>query len=159
MVSDTYVRLLEKAKLQAVYGLSEAQLRRYFEQASASAGETGRELFRLLESRLDSLVRRLGFARTIAQARQLVLHGHIQVEGRRVSKPGYQLRSGQRIRLSPRAQKLATVQEAIHGTPDVPRYLRRDEAAGEGELIHPPEREEIPLPVPIEDRLVVEHYA
>jgi small subunit ribosomal protein S4 len=157
-VSDAYVRLLEKAKLRAIYSVSESQLHRYYEQAARSRGRTGDELLRLLECRLDALVRRLGFATTASQARQLVLHGHVRVDGRRVTRPGYRVRPGERIALGPKARLLETVHRSIEGVSRPPPYLRRAES-WEGELLRLPEREEIPLPVPVEDRLVVEHYA
>jgi small subunit ribosomal protein S4 len=153
------VRLTEKQKVRGIYGLRERQLRRYFELASQRTGETGLELFRLLESRLDSLVLRLGFARTIRQARQLISQGHVLVDGHRVTIRSARLRPGQTIQVAPRARDFPFVREALAEHPDVPPYLDRDKTRLEGRLLRLPERGELPLPVTVDERLVVEHYA
>lgn len=158
-LSPEAVRLLEKQKLRAIYGVPETQLRRYFERAARRAGVTGEEVLRLLETRLETIVYRLGFALSMRHARQLVSQGHVRVDGKRVDVRSAQVRPGQRVSLSPPARQFSTVHEALEGSARLPAYLRRDVETFEGWLLRYPEREEIPLPVPIDDRLVVEHYA
>jgi len=150
------LRLLEKQKLRAMYNLGERQFRRYFAQASRKKGVTGEELLRLLETRADSVVLRLGFAMTIHQARQLVSHGHILVEGRRVNIPSIAIRPGQRIEPTPSAKRSLAVSEALEVTPEPPPYLARDKGEVSGVLTRWPERDEIPLPVEVDERLIVE---
>jgi small subunit ribosomal protein S4 len=155
-MTEFHIRLLEKQKLRAIYGVSERQFRRYFGEATRRKAVTGEELLRLLETRLDSLVLRLGFAQTLRQARQLVSHGHILLNGRRVDVPSAAVKPGQTIEATPAAKNFLAVQEALEVTPDPPVYLDRDKGAIRGVLTRFPERAEIPLPVPVEERLVVE---
>jgi small subunit ribosomal protein S4 len=155
-MTEFHIRLLEKQKLRAIYGVGERQFRRYFHEATRKKAVTGEELLRLLETRLDSLVLRLGFAQTMSQARQLVSHGHILLDGRRVDVPSAQVRAGQRIEATPAARNFIAVREALEVTPDPPHYVERDKEAVTGRLIRLPERGEIPLPVPVEERLIVE---
>lgn len=151
-------RLFEKQKLRAFYSVSERQMRRYVTEASRQSGPTGANLLRLLETRLDALVYRLGLAPTIWAARQLVGHGHVRVDGRRVDIPSYGVRPGQTIALSERIKKSAQVVEWFDRMPaTVPPYLELDRANMSGKLVRAPEREEIP--VPINDLLIVEYYA
>jgi small subunit ribosomal protein S4 len=158
-ISEYQVRLLEKQKLRAIYGVGERQMRRYYDRASRKRGVTGEELIRQLETRLDAIVLRLGFALTQRQARQLVSHGHVLVEGRRVDVPSAQIRPGQTIEIGPRAKNSVAVREAIEITPDPPAYLYRNKDQLQGTLSRQPERGEIPLPVPVEERLIIEFYS
>src|SRR5439155_23685435 len=103
-LTEYHMRLLEKQKLRAMYGVGESQFRRYFREATRREGVTGEELLRILETRLDSLVLRLGFAQTGRQARQLVSHGHIHVDGKRLNVPSAAIRVGQTIEVSPAAK-------------------------------------------------------
>jgi small subunit ribosomal protein S4 len=153
------VRLLEKQKIRAVYGIPERQMRRYHDRAARRKRATGEELLLELETRLDSLVHRLGFAISIRQARKLVSHGHVRLNGRRVDIPSAAVRPGQTIGLTEEAARALAVREAIEQSNEIPPYLARDADRGEGKLLRMPEREEIPLPVPIDERLIVEHYA
>ena len=155
-LTEYHMRLLEKQKLRAMYGVGERQFRRYFHEATRRKGVTGQELLRLLETRLDSLVLRLGFAQTLPQARQLVSHGHILVDGRRVDVPSATVRAGQSIEASAAARNFLAVREALEVTPDPPPYLDRDKEAVSGRLAREPERAEIPLPVEVDERLIVE---
>lgn len=157
--TEYQVRLLEKQKLRAIYGVGERQFRKYFARASKKKGVTGEELLRILETRLDSLVLRLGFALSQRQARQLVSHGHVRVDGGRVNVPSAEVRPGQTISLSDAARSFISVREAVEVTPDPPPYLERDAGAMTGRLARQPERGEIPLPVEVDERLIVEHYA
>ncbi len=153
------MRLVEKQKLRAIYGVGERQFRRYFEKAERRKTITGEELIRELETRLDSVVLRLGFALTMRQARQLVSHGHVMVDGRRVNVPSAQVKPGQEIELTPKAKNLIPVREALELTPDPPAYLYRNRDEVSGTLSRLPERDEVPLPVPVDERLIVEFYA
>jgi small subunit ribosomal protein S4 len=155
-LTEYHLRLLEKQKLRAMYGVGERQFRRYFAEANRTTGVTGEELLRLLETRLDSLVLRLGFAQTMRQARQLVSHGHIRLDGKRVDVPSAAVRPGQSIEASPAARNFLAVREALEVTPDPPPYLERDAGNVTGRLDRWPYRNEIPLPVEIDERLVVE---
>jgi small subunit ribosomal protein S4 len=158
-ISEYQVRLLEKQKLRAIYGVGEAQMRRYYERASQAKGVTGEELIRQLETRLDSVVLRLGFALTTRQARQLVSHGHVSVDGRRINVPSAHVRPGQTIDVSTKAKEFIPVREALEIAPDPPGYLYRNKDQVQGTLSRLPERDEIPLPVPVEERLIIEYYS
>jgi small subunit ribosomal protein S4 len=155
-LTEFHLRLLEKQKLRAIYGVGEKQFRRYFRDATRRKAVTGEELLRLLETRLDSLVLRLGFAQTTRQARQLVTHGHMMLDGKRVDIPSINVRPGQTIEATPAARNFLAIREALEVTPDPPPYLERDKDAVKGRLTRAPERSEIPLPVPVEERLIVE---
>ncbi len=153
------MRLVEKQKLRAIYGVGERQFRRYFERADRKKGVTGEELIRQLETRLDTVILRLGFALTMRQARQLVSHSHVKVDGRRVNVPSAQVRPGQVIELEPAARNFVPVREALEITPDPPGYLYRNRDEFSGTLSRLPERGEVPLPVEVEERLIVEFYS
>jgi small subunit ribosomal protein S4 len=153
------VRLLEKQKLRAIYGVGERQFRRYFARASRRTGVTGEDLLRQLESRLDSVVLRMGWALSMRQARQLVSHGHVRIDGRRVDVPSAEVRPGQEVELSEKARGLIGVREALELQGEPPPYLQRDADQARGRLVAWPERSQIPLPVDVDERLIVEHYA
>ena len=153
------MRLVEKQKLRAIYGVGERQFRSYFARAERKVGVTGEELLRQLESRADSVVLRLGFALTMRQARQLVTHGHIDLDGKRIDVPSIQVRPGQTIGIREKSKNLLPVREAIEITPDPPAYLYRNKDELQGTLSRLPERAEIPLPVDVEERLIVEFYS
>jgi len=157
--TEFQMRLVEKQKLRAIYGIGERQMRRYFEKATRRRGVTGEELIRQLETRLDSVVLRLGFGLTLRQARQLVSHGHVRVDGMRVDIPSFQVKPGQAVEVSAKARTFIGVREALELAPDPPPYLYRNKEEFSGTLSRWPERDEIPLPVTIEERLVVEHYS
>ncbi|HEU4354497.1 MAG TPA: 30S ribosomal protein S4 [Actinomycetota bacterium] len=157
--SEYQVRLLEKQKLRAIYGVGERQMRSYYDRASRKTGVTGEELIRQLETRLDAVVLRMGFALTQRQARQLVSHGHVKVDGRRIDVPSAQVRPGQTVELSDKAKSFVYVREALELAPDAPSYLYVNKDDLQGTLSRYPEREEIPLPVPIEERLIIEFYS
>ena len=151
-------RLFEKQKLRAFYGIAERQMRRYVAEAMRRTGPTGTNLLQLLETRLDALVYRLGFAPSIWAARQVVGHGHVRVDGQRVDIPSYQVRPGQSIAISQRFQRsrqMALWSERGGILP--PPYLELDRDNMTGRLGRLPERDEIPIP--IDDRLIVEFYS
>ncbi|MDO5034107.1 MAG: 30S ribosomal protein S4 [Actinomycetaceae bacterium] len=160
--SDYAVRLKEKQRLRAQYGIREAQMRRAFEEALRMEGVTGSNLVQHLEQRLDALVLRSGFARTIAQARQFVVHRHIMVDGKIVDRPSYRVKPGQTIQVKPKSQTTTPFEIAAQGIhrdvlPAVPGYLEVDLERLRSTLVRLPQREEIP--VVCEDQLVVEYYS
>lgn len=158
-ISEYQTRLVEKQKLRAIYGIGEKQMRRYLDRATRSKAVTGEELIRELETRLDTVVLRLGFALTTRQARQLVSHGHVRLDGKRIDVPSARVKPGQVIEASPKARNFISVREALEITPDPPTYLYRNKDEVSGTLSRLPERDEIPLPVPVEERLIVEYYS
>jgi small subunit ribosomal protein S4 len=116
-------------------------------------------MLRQLERRLDTVCLRLGFALTTHQARQLVSHGHVSVNGKRIDVPSAQVREGDVITLSPKARNFVFVRESLEITPDPPVYLYRNKDEVSGTFTRNPERDEIPLQVPIDERLIVEFYS
>jgi small subunit ribosomal protein S4 len=160
--SDYAVRLREKQRLRAQYGLREKQLVRAFEQAKRESGLTGEALVELLEMRLDSLVLRAGFARTIYQARQAVVHRHVLVDGKLVDRPSFRVKPGQVIQIKPSSQVLTPFQIAAAGAhrdvlPQLPEYLDVALERLRAELVRRPKRAEVP--VTAEVQLVVEYYS
>lgn len=160
--SDYAVRLREKQRLRAQYGIREAQLRKVFQEAKRAEGLTGENLVELLEMRLDALVLRSGFARTIAQARQMVVHRHILVDGERVDRPSFRVKPGQMIHVAEKSEKTEPFQvAAAGGNADVlnktPEYLSVDLDKLHATLVRRPKRAEVP--VTAEVQLVVEYYA
>jgi small subunit ribosomal protein S4 len=158
-ISEYQTRLVEKQKLRAIYGVNEKQMRGYYEEATRSKSVTGEEMIRQLETRLDIVTLRLGLALTTRQARQLVSHGHITVNGRRVDVPSARVRPGDEIAVSGKAKNFVSVREALEITPEPPDYLYRNKTDATGTLSRLPERGEIPLPVEVEERLIVEYYS
>ncbi|SFB25204.1 SSU ribosomal protein S4P [Lentibacillus halodurans] len=156
-MSEYGLQLQEKQKLRFMYGLNERQFRNLFTQASKMKGVHGENFMILLESRLDNIVYRLGLARTRRQARQLVNHGHVTVDGGRVDIPSYRVMPGQVIGLREKSQNLDIVKEAIEVNNFVPEYLTFDEDKKEGTYSRYPERSE--LPAEINEALIVEFYS
>lgn len=151
-------RLTEKQKLRAFYGVAERQMQRYVAEATRRQGPTGTNLLQILETRLDAVVYRLGIAPTIWSARQIVGHGHVLVDGKRVDIPSYQVRPGQTIKLTERMQRSRQVAVwTERGGILPPAYLELDRDSMTGKLVRLPERDEIP--VPVDDRLIVEFYS
>lgn len=158
--SDYKVRLLEKQRLKAQYDLREGQLRRAFERAVRRPGKTGEELVSDLETRLDALVLRAGFARTIYQARQAVSHRHVTVNGRRVDRPSARLAPGDVISVAERSRGKAPFVVAAAGAHAAARpapYLDTDLANLTARLVRAPARAEIP--VICDEQLIVEYYS
>ena len=160
--SDYAVRLKEKQRLRAQYGLREAQLRRAFEEARREEGLTGETLVENLETRLDALVLRAGFGRTMAQARQHVVHRHILVDGKLVDRPSYRVKPGQVVQAKPRSQTMVPFQVAAAGAhrdvlPNLPEYLDVQLEKLRFELVRRPKRAEVPITCDVQ--LVVEHYS
>jgi small subunit ribosomal protein S4 len=160
--SDYAVRLREKQRLRAQYGIREAQLKIAFQEARRTQGLTGENLVEILEQRLDALVVRSGLARTTAQARQLVVHRHIMVDGKIVDRPSFRVKEGQLIHVKQRSESLEPLQVAAAGghlevLPKVPGYLEVEIEKLQARLVRRPKRAEVP--VTCEVQLVVEYYA
>lgn len=160
--SDYAVRLREKQRLRAQYGIREKQLQIAFKEARRQDGLTGENLVELLEMRLDALVLRSGFARTTSQARQMVVHRHILVNGEIVDRPSFRVKPGQMIHVKERSEGMEPFQVAATGAhqavlPPVPGYLEVQIDKLQATLLRRPKRAEIP--VTCEVQLVVEYYA
>ncbi|WP_374720308.1 30S ribosomal protein S4 [Parageobacillus toebii] len=156
-LSEYGLQLQEKQKLRHMYGVNERQFRKTFEEAGKMPGKHGENFMILLESRLDNLVYRLGFARTRRQARQLVTHGHILVDGNRVNIPSYRVKPGQTISVREKSRNLQVIKEALELNNFVPDYLTLDAEKLEGTYTRLPERSE--LPAEINEALIVEFYS
>ena len=156
--SDYRVRLEEKQKLRFNYGISERQLRNYFKKAAASTGDTGRRLLQLIESRLDNVVFRSGFAPTIPAARQLVGHGHVIVNGAKVDIASFQISKGDVISLREKSRKIPMIEESM-ASPSLesPSYLSLSEDRFDATVSELPERDDIP--VEIQEHLIIEYYS
>jgi small subunit ribosomal protein S4 len=154
--SEYLTQLREKQKARRYYGLLEKQFRSYYEKAARKHGITGENLLRLLEQRLDNVVYRLGFGASRAQARQLIRHGHFQVNGRRVTIPSYQVREGDEIALHHERGK-ATIESATELVASVPGWLQADHENLSGKVLRAPLRDEID--VPVQEQLIVELYS
>ena len=153
-------RLREKQIAKRIAGLTEEQFRRYFRKAEIMQGLTGENLLRLLETRLDNVVKRLGFASSEAQARQFVLHGHVQVNDHRVDVPSYALQPGDRILISEELRQTVPVQQSIQTAQKrnpLPSWLESNHGQGTGKVKSWPSRDEISYPV--DEQLIVELYS
>ena len=157
--SEYLLQLQEKQKARFTYGVMEKQFRRYYEEAVRQPGKTGEELLRILESRLDNVVYRLAFASSRRQARQLVRHGHIEVNGRVVDIPSYTVKPGDEIRVREASRDLLPIQAALESKtrPEMVRWLALDEGTRTGRMLERPTRAEIPLAV--QEQLIVELYS
>ncbi|MFO7155219.1 MAG: 30S ribosomal protein S4 [Pseudomonadota bacterium] len=157
--SEYGVQLREKQKVKRIYGILERQFRLYYERASRKKGKTGEILLQLLEQRLDNVVFRMGFADTRAEARQLVRHSHVTVNGRKVNIPSYQVRVGDRISIREKSRKIERIQQALEAVDrrGVPSWLEVDKEKFEGVVKGLPVREELTLP--IQEQLIVELYS
>jgi small subunit ribosomal protein S4 len=157
--SDYAVRLREKQKLRRIYGISETQFRNLFEEASRKKGVTGTVFLGLLESRLDNVVYRLGFAQSRRQARQMVRHGHITVNGRRVDLPAYWVKPGDEIAIAEGSRNLTFIRENLEAMKGrkVGPWLSLDVEGMKGKFLRLPDREDLALPV--NEQLVIEFYS
>jgi len=153
------LQLREKQKTKRIYFTQERQFRNYFEKAARSQGVTGERLLQQLETRLDNVVYRLGFAISRRQARQTVRHGHIEVNGRKVNVPSYQAKQGDEITIRERSRKLPAIAAAIEFTSHQPSpaWLEVDRENLKGRVTSLPKREDIQLPV--NEQLIVELYS
>jgi small subunit ribosomal protein S4 len=153
------LQLREKQKAKRIYFTQEGQFRNYFEKAARAKGVTGDLLLQQLERRLDNVVFRLGFAQSRRQARQLVRHGHVAVDSRKVNIPSYEVSAGEEVAIREKSKKLVVLEMAkefaSHGT--LPSWLEVDREAYKARVLSLPKREDIQLPV--NEQLIVELYS
>ncbi len=159
--SDYGVQLMAKQKLKGYYGnIGERQFRRIYEEALRRKSETGEALIEMLERRLDAVIYRMKFAPTVFSARQLVNHGHIRVNGKRVTIPSFQVKDNDAIELKEKSKQMALVMESVKSAErDVPDYVEVDHDRMKGRFIRAPKLADVPYPVPMEPNLVVEFYS
>jgi len=158
-ISEYGMQLREKQKAKFMYGVSEKQFRRLFKEAARRDGNTGEVLIQLLEQRLDNVVYRMGFATTRAFARQLVNHGHVLVDGKRVDIPSYRVKPGQKIEIKEKSKNNPQIQRSIELTNQtgIVDWVDVDKEKVFGIFTRIPEREEVKIPV--EERFIVELYS
>jgi small subunit ribosomal protein S4 len=157
--SEYYTQLREKQKAKRYYGILEKQFRNYYKQAVMHKGITGELLLEMLETRLDNVVYLMGFAVSRRQARQLISHGHITVDGKRVDISSYRVKEGQKIGIMENSKELIPILEAKEsaGSLTPPEWLKVDLANLNGQVLRMPEREEIKAPV--NEQMIVELYS
>ncbi len=157
--SEYGMQLREKQKAKFIYGVLEKQFRGYFNKAKRQPGITGENLMRILESRLDNVVFRLGFARTRKEARQTVSHGHITVNGKRVAIPSYRVRPGDVVAVADKAKEMLVIKSALVSNErmQVPAWLEVDIEKLQGNVLSLPNRDQIDLD--INEQLIVELYS
>jgi len=160
-ISDYGNQLFAKQKLRFYYGdLTEKQFRRIFDKASNIRGDTSQILIELLERRLDAIVYRMKFVPTIFAARQLVNHGHVKVNGKRVNISSFTVKDGDEIELKEQSKEIALVQEAIVSQErEIPEYLEVDTKDFKGKFLRAPLMHDVPYPVTMEPNLVIEYYS
>jgi len=158
-ITDYLIQLREKQKLKKIYGLRERQFKNLFELASKMKGSTGDNFISLLERRLDNVVYRMGFASSRAQARQLIVHGHILVDGRKVNIPSYLVKQGNKITLKEKTRQNYYVLKSISRLENVPvpEWISLNLENFEGTIVRLPERKDVQLPV--SEHLIIEFYS
>ena len=157
--SEYGMQLNEKQKVKFIYGVLEKQFRLYYERAEKMPGITGENLLAILEQRLDNVVFRLGFGMTRREARQLVNHGHVTVNGRKVNIPSYQVKPGMVISLTEKGKSMQKIKENIedNAVRAAPKWIEYDKNNLTAKIVAVPAREDIDMP--IEERLIVELYS
>ncbi|MDD3643203.1 MAG: 30S ribosomal protein S4 [Candidatus Krumholzibacteria bacterium] len=157
--SNYRIQLREKQKLRRMYQLLERQFHNYYVESVRLKGVTGTNLLRLLEQRLDNMVYRMGFAPSRATARQLILHNHFEVNGKRINIPSYQVKVGDRIAPTEKSKNLLVIEEALkaYGSRGTVPYISVDVGKKEGIYVEEPARDV--MPIPIEENLIVELYS
>lgn len=160
-VSDFGVQLRMKQQLKGYYGnISEKQFRRYYQEAVRRKGDTGENLIELLERRLDAVVYRMKFVPTVFSARQIVNHGHIRVNGKRVNIPSFQVKDGDVVELGDKAKTMALVLEAIQSSErETPDYVEVDFNALKGAFVRGPKLADVPYAAHMQPNLVIEYYS
>ena len=154
--SEYGIQLREKQKVKWVYGILEKQFGRYYTQATKKTGETGKELLRLLECRLDNTIYRLGFAPTRAAARQMVSHGQVKINNQKVDRPSYQVTPGESISINDKASKIPAVASMLaEKNINIPKWLERQGLVGRIKTM--PDRADVDIE--INENLVVEYYS
>ena len=159
--SDYGIQLFAKQKMRFYYGdITEKQFKRIYEKASSKKGDTGQILIELLERRLDAVVYRMKFVPTIFAARQFVNHGHIKVNGRRVTIPSYTVKDDDTIELKKQSTQINLVLESISSQErEIPEYLEVDQKEFKGRFLRAPLIQDVPYPVTMEPNLVIEYYS
>jgi small subunit ribosomal protein S4 len=159
--TDYGTQLMAKQKLKGYYGnISEKNFYKYYEEAVRRKGDTSENLIELLERRLDAVIYRLKFAITPFAARQLVSHGHLLVNGKRLNIPSYQVKDEDVIEVREKSKQLAVVLDAAQSSErDVPEYVEVDHRAMKGKFLRAPKLADVPYPVQMEPHLVVEFYS
>ncbi len=159
--SDYAEQLSAKQRLRGYYGnVSERQFRGYYLKAAQMRGDTGEQLVGLLESRLDAVVYRLNFVPTVFASRQVVSHGHIEVNGRRVTVPSFRCQEGDVVSIREKSRAHPLMLEAIQdGERDVPGYISVKEGEFAGTYVRTPKFEDVPYPVQMQPQLVIEYYS
>lgn len=158
--TEYLLQLREKQKARAIYGLLEKQFRNLYEEANRRPGITGENLLRMLEQRLDNVVFRAQFGSTRPQARQLVNHGHVNVNGKRVDIPSYRVKVGDVVEVKEKSRNMALVLEAMQSSErDIPDYLEVGDRGFSVRWVRVPELADVPFPVKMEPNLVVEYYS
>ena len=157
--SEYRVQLREKQKAKRIYGVLEKQFRTYYQIATRQPGITGENLLRLLESRLDNVVYRLGFASSRDEARQMVRHGHFAVDGRRVDIPSFRVRPGAVVAVGEKAKEMTSIKSALISSSkiEIPGWLEVDVEKLQGKVLSLPVRDQIDAPV--REQLIVELYS
>ena len=160
-ISDYGTQLFAKQKLRFYYGdLTEKQFRNIYKKASNIKGDTSQILIELLERRLDAIVYRMKFVPTIFAARQLVNHGHVKVNGKRVNIPSYTVKDGDEISLKDQSKQINLIQESIVSQErEIPEYLEVDVKEFKGRFLRAPLIHDVPYPVTMEPNLVIEYYS
>lgn len=160
-LSDYGKQLFAKQKLRFYYGdITEKQFRKIYDKASRIKGDTSEILIELLERRLDAIVYRMKFVPTIFAARQLVNHGHVKVNGKRVNIPSYTVKDGDEISIKEQSKKINLIQEAIVSQErEIPEYLEVDTKDLKGRFLRAPLMHDVPYPVTMEPNLVIEYYS
>ena len=159
--TDYGLQLMAKQKLKGYYGnISEKQFHRYYEEAIRRRGDTSENLISLLERRLDAVVYRLKFVPTVFAARQFVNHGHVKVNGRRVTIPSYLVKEGDVVEVKEKSRELICVMEAVQSPErDVPEYFAVEPNRMRGTFLRLPKLQDVPYPVQMEPNLVIEYYS
>jgi small subunit ribosomal protein S4 len=159
--SDFGQQLEEKQKLKAIYGMiNQKQLVRYYQEALRQKGVTAHLFLRRLECRLDNIVYRLRLAPTIFAAQQIVTHGHVLVDGKKVDRRSFEVKPGMVVSIKPKAQELPVIKQSVENTGrDVPGYLELDPVSFSGKLVSEPHLDQVPFPIPVNVSLVCEHLA
>ena len=159
--SDFGVQLMAKQKLKGYYGnIGEKQFRKYYREAVRRRGDTGENLVGILECRLDAVIYRMKFVPTVFGARQFVSHGHVSVNGRRVTIPSFMCKEGDVIEVREKSREIPMVLEAVASNErDIPDYVEVDAAKMKGTFLRQPKLEDIPYPVKMEPNFVIEFYS
>ena len=160
-LSDYGIQLQAKQKMKSYYGnINERQFRNFYRKAIKKKGDTVENLIGLLEKRLDTIIYRAKFALTVFSSRQLINHGHIKVNGKKVNIPGYQLKEEDIIELKDKSKKLTSIETSLASKErDVPDYLELDEKLKKIKFVRIPKFSEVPYPVIMEPNLVIEYYS